>query len=192
MSPRAGIDASSVLQKAAEMIDRDGYDALTIGQLAKELSIKPPSIYNHVGSLTELKQALALYGSAKLYEQMMDAAVGLSGDKAVYALGNAYVEFARKQPGLYEAAFRAPDLDAPDLKETQGKVVRLVVKVMTVYNLDEETTLHMVRGLRSMLHGFTSIEQSGGFGLPLHLNESFHVMMETFLAGLHVKSATMR
>ncbi|OAH52546.1 MULTISPECIES: TetR-like C-terminal domain-containing protein [Bacillaceae] len=187
MAPRAGIDVDTVLQKAVEIIDRDGYEDLSIGKLAGALSIRPPSLYNHIGGLSELKQRLAVFGCGKLYEQMIGAAVGLSGDEAVYALSLAYVYFARQHPGLYEATFRAPDLYAPDLREAQEKVVQIVVQVMAVYKLDEETILHMVRGLRSMLHGFTSIEQTGGFGLPLNLDESFHMMIKTFLKGLPIK-----
>ncbi|OKL35684.1 TetR/AcrR family transcriptional regulator [Domibacillus mangrovi] len=187
MAPRAGIDVDTVLQKAVEIIDRDGYEDLSIGKLAKALSIRPPSLYNHIGGLSELKQRLAVLGCGKLYEQMIRAAVGLSGDDAVYALSLAYVYFARQHRGLYEATFRAPYLHAPDLKEAQEKVVQIVVQVLAVYELDEETTLHMVRGLRSMLHGFTSIEQTGGFGLPLNLDESFHMMIKTFLKGLPIK-----
>ncbi|MGG3451155.1 TetR/AcrR family transcriptional regulator [Domibacillus aminovorans] len=187
MAPRAGIDVDTILQKAVEIIDRDGYEDLSIGKLAGALSIRPPSLYNHIGGLSELKQRLAVFGCGKLYEQMIGAAVGLSGDEAVYALSLEYVYFARQHPGLYEATFRAPDLHAPDLREAQEKVVQIVVQVLAVYKLDEETILHMVRGLRSMLHGFTSIEQTGGFGLPLNLDESFHMMIKTFLKGLPIK-----
>ena len=37
---------------------------------------------------------------------------------------------------------------------------------------------------RSICHGFASIEQQGGFGLPLDLDISLHVLLETFIKGL--------
>ena len=45
----------------------------------------------------------------------------------------------------------------------------------------------MIRGFRSILHGFASIESSGGFGLPLDLDVSFKMLVDTFLAGVHAQ-----
>ena len=47
-----------------------------------------------------------------------------------------------------------------------------------------EDGLHAVRGLRSVVHGFASLEVAGGFGLPLDLDESFRRLVEMFIGGL--------
>ncbi len=57
--------------------------------------------------------------------------------------------------------------------------------MLDAYNLQEEIAIHMVRGLRSILHGFTSIEQMGGFGMPLDINKSFSFLINTFIEGIH-------
>jgi hypothetical protein len=71
------------------------------------------------------------------------------------------------------------------LQQAQYQVVELVVQVLQVYGLEDDAAVHTVRGLRSILHGFASIEQAGGFGLPLDLDQSFRQLIDTFLAGIH-------
>ncbi|MBS4177458.1 TetR/AcrR family transcriptional regulator [Lederbergia citrea] len=185
MSRRMKIDLSMILQKATKLVDEKGIDQLSLGELAEELGIRPPSLYNHLDGLNELKQKLAIHGLKQLYEHMLQAAVGRSGDDAIHALSKAYIKFVRTHPGLYDATNRFPDSADKELQQAQESVVQLVVQVLQAYNLKEDITVHMVRGLRSILHGFTSIEQMGGFGMPLDVDESFSILINTFIKGIH-------
>ncbi|MFJ5564260.1 TetR/AcrR family transcriptional regulator [Lysinibacillus xylanilyticus] len=185
MTRRMKIDLSIILQKATELVDEQGLDQLSIGILAEKLEIRPPSLYNHLEGLNELKQMLAIKGVKKLNEYMLQAAVGRSGDEAIRAISQAYIQFVREHPGLYDASTRFPDSNDQELQQAQEAVVQLVLQVLDVYNLQEEIAIHMVRGLRSILHGFTSIEQMGGFGMPLDINKSFSILINTFIEGIH-------
>ncbi|MEH7123559.1 TetR/AcrR family transcriptional regulator [Bacillus sp. JJ1773] len=185
MTRRMKIDLAVILLKATKIIDEHGLDQLSLGVLAEELQIRPPSLYNHVNGLNELKQKLAIHGTRKLYEMMLQEAVGRSGDEAIRVLSGAYIQFVRNHPGLYEATSRYPDPEDKELLEAQESIVRLTVQVLQVYNLDEEQAIHMVRGFRSILHGFASIEQVGGFGLPYDTDKSLSILINTFIKGLH-------
>lgn len=185
MTQRAKIDLAVILLKATQLIDEHGLEQLSLGVLAKELQIRPPSLYNHVNGLNELKQKLAIHGTRKLYETMLQAAAGRSGDDAINALSDAYIQFVRNHPGLYEATSRFPDSEDKELQEAQESIVRLAIQVLQVYNLEEEQAIHMVRGFRSILHGFASIEQMGGFGLPYDTDRSLSILINTFIKGLH-------
>ncbi|MBS4193053.1 WHG domain-containing protein [Bacillus sp. FJAT-49705] len=185
MSRRMKIDLSTILLKATHLIDNHGLEQLTLGMLAEELQVRPPSLYNHVNGLNELKQKLAIHGTEKLYEAMLQAAVGRSGDDAIRALGEAYIQFVRSHPGLYHATTRFPNAEDEDLQKVQQSVVQLTIQVLKVYELEEEQAIHMVRGFRSILHGFASIEQMGGFGLPIDTDKSLTILIDTFIKGLH-------
>ncbi|MEW9670101.1 TetR-like C-terminal domain-containing protein [Ammoniphilus sp. 3BR4] len=185
MSPRIGLDLPTILQVATEMADAHGLDEVTLALLAKKLEIRPPSLYNHVHGLNGLRKKLAIHGLEQIHSTLTRAAVGRSGDDAVRALGIAYVAFARAHPGLYEATLRAPDPLDPDIQRAGSEIVDLAVRVLNAYGLGNEATLHAVRGLRSILHGFASLEQSGGFGIPLDVDVSLRLMIDTFLAGIH-------
>jgi AcrR family transcriptional regulator len=185
MSPRIGLDLPAILQAAAEIADTDGIEAVTLASLAKKLKIRPPSLYNHVDGLQGLRKKLAIYGLEQLNSILARAVIGRSGDDAVRALGEAYMEFARTHPGLYEATLLAPDPEDTDIQRAGSETVDLVVRVLNAYGLEDEAALHAVRGLRSILHGFASLEQKGGFGLPLDTNVSLRLLIDSFLAGIH-------
>jgi AcrR family transcriptional regulator len=51
---RPGHDQSAVLRAAVELFNRKGYDATSVGDLAKELGLTKPAIYHHVTSKEQL------------------------------------------------------------------------------------------------------------------------------------------
>ena len=50
--------------------------------------------------------------------------------------------------------------------------------------MSDDAAIHAVRGLRSIVHGFATLELAGGFVMPLDCDESFCRLMQAFLAGL--------
>jgi AcrR family transcriptional regulator len=182
--PKIGLDISFIIEAAGEIADQYGVQEVTLASLAKKLGIRPPSLYNHFDGLTGLRKKLAIYGINKLYEVMADAAIGVSGTEAVIAVSQAYVNFARKHPGIYEATLLAPDPEDVDVQRAGAKIVDLSVRVLQAYHLEGEQALHAVRGLRSILHGFSALEQKGGFKMALDLNESLLIILKAFLAGI--------
>ncbi|WP_209123994.1 TetR/AcrR family transcriptional regulator [Alkalihalobacillus sp. BA299] len=185
MSPRVGLDTETIVIIAAEMADAKGIEAVTLASLAKKLQVRSPSLYNHIASLEELKKKIAIYGLEQLFDKLAEAARDKTGDDAVRSLAIAYVAFVRAHPGLYETTLQAPDANDPELQYAGSKIVKLAVDVLSAYNLSKEASLHAVRGLRSILHGFASLEQKGGFGLPLDVNVSFTLLIDAFLRGLY-------
>ncbi|MFP5106700.1 WHG domain-containing protein [Neobacillus sp. C211] len=182
--PKIGLEISFIIEAAGEIADQHGVQEVTLANLAKKLGIRSPSLYNHFDGLTGLRKKLAIYGIDKLYEVMTDAAIGVSGTEAVLAVSQAYVDFSRKHPGIYEATLLAPDPEDVDVQQAGAKIVDLSVRVLQVYHLEGERALHAVRGLRSILHGFSALEQKGGFKMSLDLNESLMIIIKAFLLGI--------
>ena len=100
-------------------------------------------------------------------------------DEAIHALGEAYVAFVRKHPDYMKQLLRDEEV-----RKAGDGIVKLCLQVLQQYGLEGENALHATRGFRSICHGFASIEQQGGFGLPLDLDISLHVLLETFIKGL--------
>ncbi len=160
---------------------------VTLTTLAQKLHIRPPSLYNHVDGLNGLRHVLALHSLEKLEEALVSAAVGRAGEDALTAMGRAYMQYARERPGLYEAMLYATDRNDTELKHAADRVAELVIAVLSSgYGFNEADCIHAARGFRSLLHGFASLEQKGGFGLPVDVDRSIEVMMDTFWAGLRV------
>ena len=186
MSPRQGLDFKKVIQTGENLANREGFYAVTIASLAKELNVRPPSLYNHIKGLEELRKELALSGLQQLYHLLKSAVEHASAEDAVYQLSKAYVSFVRQSPGIYEAtATVAPRIKDEEVQKASDNILFLVLDVLKPYQLPENEALHAVRSLRSILHGFSSLEHKGGFGMSLSTDETLDFLIRTFALGLH-------
>lgn len=191
MSPRAGLDRAAVVKAAAEMVNREGLEALSITRLAEELGVKPPSVYNHVGGLADLRRELALLNHRILAERMAEAAIGRSGEEAVLAVAEAYRAYIKEAPGVYLASLQASgNQEQVDeaLRQAEEKVLKIVMAIIHSFGLEGEDGLHAARGLRSVVHGFATLEILGGFGLPLDLDESFRRLVRMLVLGMEQRA----
>ncbi|WP_159884184.1 TetR/AcrR family transcriptional regulator [Paenibacillus puerhi] len=192
MSPRIGLDLPAILQAATEIADREGYKEVSLASLAQKLKVRSPSLYNHVHGLTGLRREMTLHGIELLTADLTHAAVGRSGEEAIRAMSLAYVTFARRHPGLYEATLQAPAEDDTEHRQASERILALLLRVLEAYQLREDKALHAIRCFRSLLHGFASLEQQGGFGLPLDLDDTLQHLIDTFLAGVSKLQAEQR
>ena len=106
---RAGLDRATVIQAAAVLADTVGLEKVTLGDVAAQLGVRTPSLYNHVAGLTGLQRELTLLGLHELSRRLGRAVMGKSKDEAIRALAWAYRDFVKEHPGLYTATVRAPD-----------------------------------------------------------------------------------
>lgn len=185
MPQKSSLDVRTVIQVASEIVDSEGLESLSLAVVAQKLHIRSPSLYNHVHGLQDLRVKLAVHGCNLLHSVMTTAAIGRSGDVAVRAMAEQYLAFARMHPGLYDAIQRVPDPQEPEWREAAEQLVNTVVQVFKHYGLDDEACIHAVRGFRSVIHGFTSLERTGSFGMPIDVDESYRFLIEAYLAGLH-------
>lgn len=183
--PKVALDKQKIIKAAAELANEEGPESVTLAMLAKKLKIKPPSLYNHFEGLPGLKRELAIFSLEKLYKDLTAAVFDQHpGAAKVLGISEAYLSFARLNPGLYEFAQSAPDPKDKEVFKAGKRIVDLVVEAIKPFGLTEDVALHAVRGLRSIMHGFASLEQKGGFGLSLELEESYQLTVKAFLAGL--------
>lgn len=183
MPPRPGLNREKVLDAAAELVDREGPENLTVTRLAAFLRVRPPSLYNHMPSLEQLEHDLAVRGLRELAASLRAAATGVAGPDALTAMANAYRAFAARHPGLY-AMFQRARSNSADYSTAAAEMMSVVQAVLRGYGLDEEQTIHAARCLRSALHGFVSLEAAGGFGMPADLDESFARLVRMLHQGL--------
>lgn len=189
MSPRAGLDRTVVVRAAAALADEEGFEDLSLARLADRLGVRKPSLYNHVAGLEGVKRELVLLGLRELGRALSQAAVGVSGEAAIFALGQAYRVFVKEHPGLYAATVRSYRIYAPEdpeLAAAEGEAVATVLTVLASYGVRGEGAIHAARGLRAVAHGFATLEAAGGFGMPEDVDESFQRLLRAFVAGLRI------
>ncbi|MEW4369896.1 TetR/AcrR family transcriptional regulator [Paenibacillus kandeliae] len=184
MSPRIGLNLDQIVTAAAEIADEHGIQQITLSTVAQKLNVRSPSLYNHVDGLPGLRRAMALKGLEQLREIMMQAAVGRSRDTAIREVARAYLQFVRTQPGLYEATFYQAEQNDPSLNKVANQLLELLFQILREFELTDDGLIHAGRGLRSVLHGFSSLERNHGFGLKVDVDTSFEIIITAFLHGL--------
>jgi AcrR family transcriptional regulator len=190
-----GLDKTTVVQAAAELVNAEGIEALSLSRLAERLGIQTPSLYNHVDGLGGLRRDLALLNARTLGDRLMNAAIGKSGAKALLDLAQAYRAYIKECPGLYMASLRAAGTQTPvdrELQAAEDRAVQVALAVVDSFGLKDKDALHAVRGLRSIVHGFASLEVAGGFGLPLDCDESFRRLVLMFVGDIQRRAPTRR
>ncbi|WP_088043707.1 TetR/AcrR family transcriptional regulator [Bacillus sp. EAC] len=188
MSPRIGLNFNELLKKSIEIVDNEGWEALTISYLAKKLTIQPPSIYNHIKNLDELKNKVAIYGITQLYDQLEASVKSKDKDEAIYSLAFAYIDFARNHPGLYQATLSSNHTLGNEYHSMGKKILELIFNVLNPFKLSEIDLIHTVRGLRSILHGFVSLESHEGFGINIPIHDSVLFTLKKFLQNSKMQS----
>jgi AcrR family transcriptional regulator len=179
-----------VVDAAQDLLNSGGSEALTLNHLARKLGIQPPSLYNHIDGLPGLYRELALRNAQLLGERLGRAAIGKSGAEAVLALTKTYRAYIKENRGLYLSSLQAsgnrPEVDE-ELRMAEERVVAVCLAALSSFGLEGADGLHAVRGLRSLVHGFATLEIAGGFGLPLDCDESFQRLVVMFVRGLDPK-----
>lgn len=184
------ITRQAILRVSRDIVNQKGYDALTLARVANALKIKTPSLYNHLSGLNDLKKGLALDALRQLNQEVTQSAVGRSGDGALKAIGLAFIHFMRENPGLYAATLIAPDLNDPDIDQKSSAIVSIILQVLEPYHFGEEKAIHLVRGLRALAHGFSTLERQGGFQIKVPLDDSISIAFDTFIKGMMAMNET--
>jgi AcrR family transcriptional regulator len=190
MPRRAPLTVERLVDAAAEIADREGPGGVTLAGIAAALDVKAPSLYNHVDGLEGIHRALSLRALAELGDRLQRAAVGRARDDAVRVLAVAYRDFARERPGLYAATVPSAEGIDAELAAAGQRVVETVVSVLAGYGLTGDAAIHATRTLRSLLHGFTSLELSGGFGLAIDVETTFSWSLDLLTAGFSEAAVT--
>ncbi|GAK02985.1 transcriptional regulator, TetR family [Geomicrobium sp. JCM 19037] len=186
MTPRRGLTSKDIVNSAAKIANQNGLSYVSISVVAQDLDIKPPSLYNHIRGLDELHELLAIHSCLLLYQKLQLATHNQSNREALTSFSYAYIDFARAYPGQYEAATHSYDEHHVQLKELQDQIINLVRTPLYELGFEEEYTVHLVRMLRSLLHGFVMLESAQGFKMDYQINDSLDVMIETFLIGIQL------
>jgi AcrR family transcriptional regulator len=181
--PRVGLSAGAVVEAALAVVDEGGLGALTLAAVAQRTGVATPSLYKHVAGLAELRVLLGARVLEDMAERFAGAVMGRSGDDAVAALMHAYRAYVRDHPARYGAMPLDP-LHDPALAAAGGKLLQVVLAALRGYGLTDSEVIHATRCLRSVAHGFASLEANGGFGLPEDLDQTYDQLVAVVIAGL--------
>lgn len=176
--PRAGVTIQRITDEALLIADERGLEQVTLAAIAERLGVRVPSLYKHVGGLSEVQDLLAEASRIELAGAMEQATVGRSGPQAIASLASAVRLWALAHPGRYASTVTG---HRPGTEPGPGMQRATTVFLRIVANGQADTSDDVVtraRALRSAIHGFVDLELRGGFGLPTNVEDSFRWLVE--------------
>ncbi|GAA3668710.1 TetR/AcrR family transcriptional regulator [Lentzea roselyniae] len=150
-----------IIDAARELAEAEGWDAVTTRRLAEKVEYSQPVLYSHFKNKDAIIREVAIQGCGELAEKLHEANA-VQGKSRQHAVAEAYLEFARERPALYDAMFvREVDIpfgtaDAPaELRAAFAELVAAVEPVAGDRDLETLTevfwsTLH---GIATLTHG---------------------------------------
>lgn len=96
-----------IVATARELAEQQGWDAVTTRRLAERIEYSQPVLYSHFRGKREIIGAVALEGAAEMAVAMRAATAAASTPcDRVAALARAYLDFAERNPAVYDALFQ--------------------------------------------------------------------------------------
>jgi AcrR family transcriptional regulator len=158
-----------IADAARAVLDREGLEALTVGTVAREVGVKPPSLYKHFAGKREIEAVLVADGFAALAAALEAAGPDLD------ALGGAYRAFGLEHPQLYRLMTERPlprDLLPPGLEDRAAAPL-----------LGAVADADAARALWAFAHGMVALELAGRFPPEADLDAAWNAGLKAFGIG---------
>jgi AcrR family transcriptional regulator len=95
-----------IISTARKLAESEGWDAVTTRRLSTEIEYSQPVLYKHFSGMDEIAAAVAIDGFGELTETLLKAKSGAdTPEDALRRIAHASIDFARKNPALYDAMF---------------------------------------------------------------------------------------
>lgn len=96
-----------IVATARELAEEQGWDAVTTRRLAERIEYSQPVLYSHFRGKREIIGAVALQGATELAAAVRAATSAEDDPRArVTAMARAYLDFAVRNPAVYDALFQ--------------------------------------------------------------------------------------
>lgn len=180
---RPGLTPARVVEVAADLVDRQGINALTLAAVAQHLGVKTPSLYSHVDGIESLRRAVGLRAVGDLGEACRAAAMGKAGGDALAAIAAAYRDAALAHPGSYALTQIARPGD-DEWQAAADRVLQPILAALAGVGVNGTAAIHVTRAMRSALHGFVLLETGNGFGMNVSIENSFRHLVQWIVSAM--------
>jgi AcrR family transcriptional regulator len=178
------LSTAEVVEQAVELLEREGVGALGFNRLARELGVKPPSLYNHVDGDADLRRRVAIRGWALYDASVARRARGRSAEAVLRGQAAAYRTFCGEHPGLFAVMAEVSlSPDDPDHAPVAGPLLERALAPWRELGLGSDEAVHAVRALRAAVHGFVVLERQGQFRMAPAADRTFARLVHAVIAG---------
>ena len=188
-TPSAGME-SALLTSAAEILESEGPDALSVRRIAAAANVAPMGVYNHFDSKNGIIEALFIQG----FDRLRDALAGIADIEDPYEAlregGRRYRALALAHPMVYQLMFERtipgyePSLHALEVAARAfDALVAAVERAMAAGVLAPADPAETAQVIWASVHGWVSIELQG-IGFATDQEAGFDRVCASVLDGL--------
>jgi AcrR family transcriptional regulator len=147
-----------VVEAAEALVDRDGWQQLTMTALARKLGVRGPSLYNHIDGVEALVAEVQVRALDELSGRLQRAAMGRVGEKGFRALAEVLRGFAAEHPGLYELAL-SEAFDQPRMVMAGEPARAALSAVIESFGIGDPP-LELLWSCLATLHGVIALDRT--------------------------------
>lgn len=183
------------MASAAELLEKEGPDALSVRRIATEAGVAPMGVYNHFESKFGIVDALFIQGFDRLGDALASIDEVNDPYEALRECGRRYRALALAHPKAYQVMFMraVPGYEASEVAiqvaaSAFDSLVNAVRRAMAAGVVAEASPTDTAQLLWATMHGWVSLELLG-IGFVEDLDAGFDRMCTTVLAGLSPDAA---
>lgn len=163
MGRKTQVSKDVILQMALEMLIRDGYSAINIKTLSKEIGCSTQPLVWHFENMDGLRKTLADYALIYANKKMCPSANG--SINAFEQVGHAYIKMALYEPNLFQFVFLNgsgcyPMGNAEMLIEDDDHI-KLIKMLAKEFQISEENAGQYLQNIIIYTHGLATFIATG-------------------------------
>jgi len=184
MSPApARTTDAAIVAAARELLEAGGPEAVTMQAVAERVGVRAPSLYKHVASRSALLGAIAAVALGVIGAALATAARSGDPRQDLRSMALATRAWARRAPNAYRHIFGAtPGVDRPSAMLGAAAVAPVLDACTSL--VGPAHALDAARLVTAYVHGFTSMDLAGGFGLGGDVDGAFRWGIDTLTRAL--------
>lgn len=160
--PRANLSSAAIVSAAADLADRDGFDAINISELARHFGVKPASLYSHVRDRAAVTDGVHQLALGELSDRISAAIGGLAELDALIAYAQTHRLYATERPGCWTALQRPASAETALSPQARSTASQLIA-VLHGYALPDVEIVHAARFVAATINGYLTLERAGAF-----------------------------
>ena len=160
MAPRNKFSRDEMIEKAVQVVRKQGIGALTAKSLANELGVSTQPVFTCFHTIEEVRREVV--NAAKiLYDDYVKE--GLCNDIPFLGFGMHYIRFAKEEPELYRLLFLSTDQNEGNraFEEMNASLELVRESMQQTYHIDAKTAERYFRDMWLVAHSLATLIVTG-------------------------------
>lgn len=160
MAPRNKFSRDEMIERAVQVVRKQGIGALTAKSLANELGVSTQPVFTCFHTIEEVRREVV--NAAKLlYDDYVKE--GLCNDMPFLGFGMHYIRFAKEEPELYRLLFLSTDQSEGNsaFGEMNASLELVTDSMQETYHIDAKTAERYFRDMWLVAHSLATLIVTG-------------------------------